>query len=362
MDVHDDHNDNDTRLANANYHDDTQTAAQPIISGLLRLRAFDVDAPTLTTADGAVYIPIRWLCDLLGLAPAVWIGLVCARYQSDRGRHKERESEAPTVSGGDMVHDGYDEVQVEGRTIRAPKLRRLPWSRLDGLTGPVRLEWCLEWERVTQWIAFDLSSRQVPEGPRRDQMRALRQKVSAAAASVYERKQVEFHATKREIIDALHATQQTLSTLERLDVTVGPHLEHSAATPAQGQVDRQAFAALVEEGRVRHLALAAALRTALQEMLSIPIIEGYQVDENGNARESESMPIVPVTPDLSQVQRLRDEVVAWQQHGLFDWLDAHGFGFIPAADTGASPESLDSPESPELPEFPDHGATDGSGR
>jgi len=366
MDVHDDHDD---RLANPDHHDHqyhhdhTYGSPQPITAGQLRLQVFDVDAPTLTTADGAVYIPIRWLCDLLGLAPAVWIGLVCARYQSDREHHRASENETPTASGIDVFHGGNGEAQVEGQAIRAHKLRRLPWSRsdrlADSLAGPARLEWCLEWERVTQWLAFDLNSRRVPEGPRRDQVRALRDKIIVAAASVYDRKQVEFHATKREIIDALHATQQTLSALERLDAMVGPHIEHSAATPAQGQGDRQAFAALVAEGSARHLALAAALRTALQEMLNIPIIEGYRVDEDGYARESESMPIVPFIPDLRQVERLSDEVVTWQQHDLFDWLDAHGFRFTPTADTGPSPES---PASPGSPEFPDDGAADGSGK
>jgi hypothetical protein len=276
--------------------EDTQPDEQPqppqITYGTARLGPFEVDAPTLTTNDGAVYVPIRWLCELLELAPSPWIGAVCAYYRHDR--------------------DPRDAIEP---------LHQLPYQRPDGAW---RADWCLEWSRVVRWLSFRLRPSRLPQGFRRQQLEAFQEEVFERSSDIYEDRQRAYHDGKREILRLLQATAESLQTLDLLEPALGPHIEHSAPTPADGQAYRIAFAAVIEHGRALQHALADALRAALQPLLDTPITDAYEVDDEGLVNNTISTPILPPTPDFRAINQQMDLANTWFTHDLPLWLRTHG--------------------------------------
>ena len=97
----------------------------------------------------ATAVPIRALCDLIGLHPSLWIANICARYRGDDTNH----------------------VAV----------RRLPYRQPE---GAVRAEWCLDRDHVLRWFTFHLNPRYVPPGHRREQFRAFQQQMMDAAGEI----------------------------------------------------------------------------------------------------------------------------------------------------------------------------------
>ena len=281
-------------------HSDRPPAQHPqapqylqVTYGTARLQPFDVDAPTLTTSNGAVYLPIRWLCELLELAPSHWIGAVCAYFRDD---HDSRDASAP--------------------------LQRLPYQRPDGTW---HAEWCLEWSRVVRWLTFYLRTWRLPQGPRRQQLEAYREEMVDRVAGLYDARQQAYRDAKREILQMLQGAAEFLKTLDDLDHHLGPHIEHSAHTPAEGHTNRAAFAAVVEEGRTRQHALAEALRAELQTLLDTPLIDGYEVNDEGVVINTTSMPVLPPTPDFRAIHQRMELANSWLAHDLPAWLRAHGF-------------------------------------
>lgn len=263
-----------------------------VTQGVEHLKAFDVAVPILTTADGAVYVPMRWLCDLFGLAPAHWIGSLCSLYRGNWGDPDAPES-----------------------------VRRLPYEPQD---GAARAEWCLEWNRALQWMSFHLDIRQVPAGKRYDQLTAFREQVFAATSALYHREQVGFHSARRDLIEGLQDVQKMLELLERLERSLDSDIERSGATSAEGRANRVALSQFFEQGRQHFLAAADALRATLQEMLRAPVVDAMKVDEAGSVIDTAAMPLVPYTPDMSEIAPLMHVAGRWLDHELPSWLQAHG--------------------------------------
>ena len=261
--------------------------------GTAHLRPFDVDAPTLTTSDGAVYLPIRWLCELLDLAPSHWIGALCAYFRHDRD---PRDASEP--------------------------LQQLPYQRPDGTW---HAEWCLEWSRVVRLLSFHVRTWRLPQGIRREQLEAFHEELVDQAAGLYDARQRAYHDAKREILQLLQGAAEFLTTLDDLEHHLGPHIEHSAPTPAEGQANRPAFTAVVEEGRIRQHALADALRAELQTLLETPLIDGYEVNDEGVVINTTSMPVLPPTLDFRAINQRMKLANAWLAHDLPTWMRAHGF-------------------------------------
>lgn len=267
-------------------------ASQPneVTQGTLHLNPFDADVPAITLADGTEYVPIRALCELLGLAPSPWIAVVCGYYRGD---------------------------DVEGAAVR-----RLPYLRPDGVS---RDEWCLDRYHVLRWLTFHLNPHHVPAGVRHEQLLGFQRQMVDVVGRLYQHQQEDFHAVKQDVIHRLDACATSLRTLDELIAAFGPHLEHSVPTEAEGRAIRVEFVAFVAEGRRVQEQLADALRAVLQQMTDELVIDAVKVDEaTGEVVDTVAMPILPHVPDLSEVNRLSDKAHQWFVEDLVAWPHAHG--------------------------------------
>jgi hypothetical protein len=257
---------------------------QPVITqGTLPLPAFGADVPLLHTAEGE-YVPIRALCDALGLPPATYIGSIC--------RHSRY---------GDAV-------------------RAWPWKNADGISRPM---WRLQRHYVHVWLS-NLRPSQL-HGERREQLRAYHEALAEAAGLVYERRQEDRQALRRAVYAGLAACQRMQVSLAEIEEQVCPHLAHLPA-PAGGEVAVGEFRVLLARGREAYDAYAMSLREVLAEITGQSVIDALVLDERGEVIDAQPMPILPVVPDLSVMRRRQERALAWS-HELQAWLAAHGFRF-----------------------------------
>ncbi len=229
------------------------------------------------------YVPIRALCELLGLPPATWIGVVCSQHK--------------------------------GRTNA---VRRWPYRAPDGMTRP---EWCLEQHDALRWLSY-LWPEKV-QGERREQLRAYQQTMMDAMGQAYEQMQENYQVLRRTLFADLATCQRMQAMLTQMDEQFSPHLAHMDP-PVGGEAVVAQFPALLSRGRETYDAYAAELRAVLAEMTGQPVIDALIVNEQGEVADTLAMPILPVTPDTAAMDAGQDRARAWVSE-LTDWMSGHGF-------------------------------------
>ncbi len=248
----------------------------------LPLPIFGAEVPLLHTPEGD-YVPIRALCEMLGLRPATWIGVVCSQHK--------------------------------GRTNA---VRRWPYRAPDGTTRP---EWCLEQHDALRWLSYLWPEKL--QGERREQLLAYQQTMMDAMGQAYEQMQSSYQALRRTAFSELSSCQGMQATLTQLDEQLSPHLAHTDP-PIGGEAAVGEFRALLARGHETYDAYAAVLREVLAEMTGQPVIDALIVDDQGQVIDTQAMPILPVAPDTTAMIACQERVRTWLGD-LKTWLTGHGF-------------------------------------
>ena len=247
---------------------------QPLIQQeSITLYPFESNVPVLHTPDGD-YLPIRPLCDLLGLAPAVWTGVLCRRFKPVGGVHK------------------------------------WPYTPPDGNTVET---WCLQIDELSLWM-MRLNPRYV-QGKRREQLEAFQQTMMDAAARIYLQdqwaSQAQYQQARERLFTQANDCNSGYAALASIEAWMQIHMPHMRGYLPDADAALEDVLALLADGRARYDASRASLQSAIQKMQKRAAIDTVILDADGLLTDTIAMPILPSIPDTSDVDACFEHIQAW---------------------------------------------------
>ncbi len=236
--------------------------AQTIHQTTMILPYFDYEVPLLSLGDGAGYIPVVALCRMLGLRPE---------------RHIPRWR----------------------RLFLWVNARKLP---LRTETRGTRMVWCLHLGALFFWCSCFNWSLVSPE--RQVQLR----QATKAGLKHLEQAHQEILARYRQLRHLLFRflTDQADAKTHLYQLAAGIHPRLDAASSA-------ALDMLIEEGCTLIDGAMVHARAILQDQATIPIMDVFSIDAEGNATEIGSLPLFPVIrrEDEEQFFTHIDKLTRW---------------------------------------------------
>ena len=253
------------------------TAHEHIRQATLTLPHFNYEVPVLYVEDGAAYVPVRALCQMLGI------------------RADTRIPRWRTLFLWDQA-------------------RKLP---LRTEKGWMRIVWCLHLGAFPLLLnCFDWADAS-PE--RRPQMRELTDECLGVLDRAHKEWLAHYKFMRRTLFEFLTTYANFNTRLPRFTV-----LMHAYLNDVDASVQ---FEALLDRGRTFIDEATAHARGMLQEMTTGPVIDAVSIDPDGKVIEEFPMPLFPVVPYedctcfFEYVRRLTNwdrELTAFlEQHGLF---------------------------------------------
>lgn len=245
-----------------------------VTSDIFTLAPLTDHLPIIETPEGN-FVPLRALCEIVGLAPATYIGVFCQRF-------KELEA-----------------------------VRRLPWETPAGK----RKEWCLHQKYLPMWLMAVLPDRVPPD--RREALMALRWQCAGGFSHVYTQMQQRQRAVREEVFGVLGLCERVEKQFARWfanGVIYFPQESHD-------ELIRR-----LKEGNRLVDALAASARRTLAAILAGPVADGLVIGDDGVVKDTVPFPLLPVvqsmepeaTALLKQFNQWLDQFVQWwdRQIGL----------------------------------------------
>lgn len=242
-----------------------------VTSDIFTLASLTDNLPIINTPDGE-FVPLRALCEIVGLRPSSYIGVFCAHFKGH------------------------------------PALKRLPWQSPTGL----QQAWCLKQKHLPYWIIV-VPYYRVPED-RRERLLALQEQCAHAMGYVYNQQQQEFQKARSDLFQTLNCCrdmEQRIQSIARLGFRL--------PTPEQWRETAKRIA----EGQRILDELADLTRKTLANMLQLPVVDGYVLDENNVATDTISFPIFPIVPraELANIFKLALSIMNWADQTM-TWLSA----------------------------------------
>lgn len=227
---------------NAEQHSEGEKQRQVLRQATIMLPYFDEEVTVLYLADGMAYIPVRALCQMLGLRPDTHI---------PRWR----------------------------KLVLWTNARKLPLQTARG----ERLVWCLHWGALPFWCAcFNWS---LVSAERREQ---LRQATDAWIGDVEQAHRIMLNRY-RSLRSYLFAFLQAYSDAEVWLDQWALHLSSSLDVASSFQ-----FEQLLSQGKTLIAQATALARKMVQEQASAPIVDIITLDANGVGTETGTLPLFPV--------------------------------------------------------------------
>ncbi len=219
------------------------------------------DLPIIETSEGN-YVPLRALCEIVGLPPAAYIGAFCQQFKELNG------------------------------------VRRLLWERPAGK----QQEWCLHQKFMPMWLmAIDLD--RVPPD-RREPLAALQKQCMGGFSHVYTQMGQRQHEVREEVFEVLklceHLEGQISQWFAKGVTTLADSCHHEL-------IDR------LKKGGVLVDALAASARRTLAAIMEGPVVDGVVIGTDGEVKDTVALPLLPV------VQRMEPEATELANR-LNEWL------------------------------------------
>ena len=240
------------------------------------LASLTSNLPVVQTPDGE-FVPLRALCEIVGLNPASYIGVFCQYLAPDAQR------------------------------------RLLFWDSPAGR----RKDWCVERKHLIYWLVNVPLDRVPPD--RRDAVLALQQQSAALLGKAYTLMIDEHHETRREMFRLL-----------KICATQEQHLQGFEALGARifNQAQRQKLAEWLAACRQVVEALGASARKRLGILMESPIVDGLILNENHEVTGETSFPLFPIVgePDPA-VPGMLDQLIDWDER-FTRWWDAQVEGKI----------------------------------
>ncbi|HEY7123866.1 MAG TPA: hypothetical protein VH540_07930 [Ktedonobacterales bacterium] len=237
-----------------------------VTSDIFTLASLTDNLPIVTTPEGE-YVPLRALCEIVGLRPSTYIGVFCAHFQGDKA------------------------------------LKRLPWQSPAGL----QQAWCLDRNHLPYWL-LKVPDQRVPVDLQ-ERVLSLKKQVVAGLGWSYKKMQQDFQEARSNLFQMLNFCREAE---QNINVIAGWIPRLPAFEYQKGLAER------VAEGQAILNKLADQTRQALAKMLGIPVVDGYVIDENNVATDTISFPLFPIVPksDIADIFALKDHIIEWSKRTL----------------------------------------------
>ena len=256
---------------------------QTIHQTTMILPYFDYEVPFLSLSDRAGYIPVAALCRMLGLNPRTHI---------PRWR----------------------------RLFLWVHARKLP---LRTATRGTRIVWCLHLGALLFWCSCFNWSLVSPE--RQVQLRQATDAGLKYLEQAHHEMLTHYRQMRRQLFRFLTKYADAQTQLQQVATRMRGRLD--AASTAAFEVLLEKGYALIEEATIH-------ARAMLQDLASIPIMDVFTIDAEGNAIEAGTQPLFPVIPkkDCEQFFVQIDRLIHWYgdfflflvEHELFPWENHDG--------------------------------------
>jgi hypothetical protein len=236
--------------------------AQTIQQTTLILPYFDYEVPLLSLGDRSGYIPVVALCRMLGLNPRTHI---------PRWR----------------------------RLFLWEHARKLP---LRTATRGTRIVWCLHLGALFLWCSSFNWSLVSPE--RQEQLRQATDAGLKRLEQAHQEMLTHYRQMRHLLFRFLTDHADAKTHLRQLAAGIHPHLDAASST---------ALDMLIEEGCTLIDGATVHARAILQDQATIPIMDVFSIDAEGNAIEVGSLPLFPVIgrEDEEQFFAQIDKLTRW---------------------------------------------------
>lgn len=240
-----------------------------MVQNIYTLSSLTSSLPIIETPDGE-FVPLRALCEIVGLRPSAYIGVFCQYLAPDTQRWL------------------------------------LPW---DSPTGR-RKDWCIERKHLVYWLVNVPSERVPPD--RREAVLALQHQSAAVLGDVYMQMQEHYQEARRAVFQMLNlcaTVEQELQRYEKMGALV------------LDQARQQTLAERLAEGRQLVDTLAGAGRKILGGLMAGPIVDGVILNKENVVTDTTSFPLFPVVedPDPATIETL-NRLGKWLPH-FKKWWD-----------------------------------------
>lgn len=241
-----------------------------MVRNILTLAPLTNNLPVVQTPEGE-YVPLRALCELVGLNPASYIGVFCQYTQPGEMR------------------------------------KVLPW---DSPTGR-RKDWCVPRSYLVYWLV-NVPIERVPSD-RRPAVESLQKQCVAVFKQTFSQLHDRHKEARRTMFRVLTACAEQQEQLERF---------RSFRTLLHG-MKRHEFVALLLEGHYLVETLGAAARKTLGELLEGPVVDGVVLNEQNEVVGTTTFPLVPVVKDPDPAMfKLMEEMAEWSAR-FHQWVEEH---------------------------------------
>lgn len=237
---------------------------------IFTLSSLTDNLPIVKTPDGGEFVPLRALCEMVGLRPSAYVGVFCQ----------------------------YFEVGV----VR----RLLSW---DSPTGH-RKDWCLNRKHLPHWLVNVPASRVPPE--RREKVLTLQNYCTVLLGRTYEMMIERHREARRTVFELLNACAREEEKLQRYE-------QDGASLFNQAQ--QQALAKKAAEGHQLLERVANLARRMLSTLMAGPVVDGVVLNKNNEVTDTTSFPLFPIVGDTDQMALEMAELVKeWAAH-FKQWWD-----------------------------------------
>ena len=237
---------------------------QVVQQSTLILPHFDCEVPILYVADGAAYVPVIALCEMLGL-------------RADR--HIQR----------------WRQLALWANACKLP---------LRMKSGKTRIVWCLN--RGAFPFLYGCFNWSLVSPERRMQLRWATDEWVGLSNHAYQAMQTHYKAMRRFLFTFLTTYGDTSVSLKRVAEQLSTLLDLGSCSKLDELVTQGI--SLIEQ-TTKHA------RTMLQDQAGTPIFDAFKVDSDGNIQETFSLPLLPVVPqeDEEKLIELLEKLVQWNQ-------------------------------------------------
>jgi hypothetical protein len=243
---------------------------QQMVRNILTLAPLTDHLPVVQTPEGE-YVPLRALCELVGLNPASYIGVFCQYTQPGEMR------------------------------------RLLPW---DSPTGR-RKDWCVARTYLVYWLVNVPIERVPPD--RRAAVESLQKQCIAVFKQTFGHLHDRHKEARRTLFRVLTACAEQQEQLQRYQ---------RFRTLLRGQ-QRHEFVALLMEGQYLVETLGGAARKALGELMAGPVVDGAVLNEHHEVIGNTTFPLIPVVKDPDPAMfSLMEEMATWSAR-FHTWVVEH---------------------------------------
>lgn len=236
---------------------------------IFTLSSLTDNLPIIKTPDGGEFVPLRALCEIVGLRPSAYVGVFCQYFEVGQVR------------------------------------RLLPW---DSPTGN-RKDWCLDRKHLPHWLVNVPASRVPPD--RREAVRTLQSYCATLLGRTYEMMIERHREARRLVFELLNACAYQEDKLQRLE-QVGAQLFN--------QTQQQALAKKAAEGHQLLEKVANLARRMLSTLMAGPVVDGVVLNKDNEVTDTTTFPLLPIVGDSDQMAMEMTEVVKeWAAHFKVWW-------------------------------------------